>query len=96
MTLVIRSYPGDSSGFRFLICRLTSLAQNGLIGKDTWQGVSRSNSMILSEILGGSGINTCSRCLAKLALFHCRSLPSLSPVSLLEELVFVVFRIFFF
>jgi hypothetical protein len=34
MTLVIRSYPGALRGFRFFICRLTSLGQNGLIGMD--------------------------------------------------------------
>jgi hypothetical protein len=48
MTLVIRSYPGALRRFRFLICRLTSLRENGLIGRDFWQGISRNNSMSLS------------------------------------------------
>jgi hypothetical protein len=47
MTLVIRSCPGALRGFIFFICRLTSLEQHGLISKDIWQGVSRSNSVFV-------------------------------------------------
>jgi hypothetical protein len=45
------------------------LGQNGLCGKDIWQGVSKSNSMCLTGFVGGSGVNTCSGCLAKTSAF---------------------------
>jgi hypothetical protein len=78
MTLVIRSYPGALRVFRYLFCRLTSLRENGLIRRDIRQGVSRNNSLSLSEFLGGNGVNTCSRCLAN---------TSASSLSLLAQLV---------
>jgi hypothetical protein len=83
MTLVIRSYPGDLRGFKFFIRRLTSLRENGLIGRDIWQGVSRNNYLSLSEFLGGSGVNTCSSCLADTSAFSLSLLAQLESGSLI-------------
>jgi hypothetical protein len=76
------------------------LRENGLIGKDISQGVSRNNSMSLSEFLGGSGVNTSSRCLAKTSAFSPSLLAQLESGSRIGGIgvcgllnVFVAFQI---